>query len=152
MSTYHNMNIIVQTTVGYASSLNGKSESPNKTLDNITSFFCWTQATINNFGVLHISMSYGYPAKLMIDCVVMFLTFYGIEQDLHIKISEYGVWESTSSVEVLQEINLRTGHIRTILWDMKLLQESIYTGNQINHLSFTETIMFVLLNTILSSS
>ena len=30
------MNIIVQTTGGDASSLNGKSESPNKTLDNIT--------------------------------------------------------------------------------------------------------------------
>ena len=30
------MNIIVQTTGGYASSLNGKSESLNKTLDNIT--------------------------------------------------------------------------------------------------------------------
>ena len=30
------MNIIVQTTGGYASSLNGKSESTNNTLDNIT--------------------------------------------------------------------------------------------------------------------
>ena len=30
------MNIIVQTTGGDASSLNGKSESPNKTLANIT--------------------------------------------------------------------------------------------------------------------
>ena len=36
MKTYHNMNIIVQTTGGYASFLNGKSESPNKTLANIT--------------------------------------------------------------------------------------------------------------------
>ena len=36
MSTCHNMNIIVQTTGGYASSLNGKSESPNNTLANIT--------------------------------------------------------------------------------------------------------------------
>ena len=34
--TCHNMKIIVQTTGGYASSLNGKSEIPNKTLDNIT--------------------------------------------------------------------------------------------------------------------
>ena len=32
----HNMNIIVQTTSGYASSLIGKSEIPNKTLANIT--------------------------------------------------------------------------------------------------------------------
>ena len=36
MRTFHNMNIIVQTTGGDAYSLNGKSESPNKTLANIT--------------------------------------------------------------------------------------------------------------------
>ena len=36
MKTCHNMNIIVHTTVGYASSLNGKYESPNNTLSNIT--------------------------------------------------------------------------------------------------------------------
>ena len=35
MRTCHNMNIIVQTTGGDSSSLNGKSESPNKTLANI---------------------------------------------------------------------------------------------------------------------
>ena len=36
MKTCHNMNIIVQTTGGDSSSLNGKSKSPNKILDNIT--------------------------------------------------------------------------------------------------------------------
>ena len=36
MRTCHNMNIIFQTIGGYASSLNGKSESHNKTLANIT--------------------------------------------------------------------------------------------------------------------
>ena len=36
MRTCHNMNIIVQTTGGDDSSLNGKSESPNKTLANTT--------------------------------------------------------------------------------------------------------------------
>ena len=36
MRTCHNMNIIFQTTGGDAYSLNGKSESPNKTLANIT--------------------------------------------------------------------------------------------------------------------
>ena len=36
MKTCHNMNIIVQTTGGDASSINGKSESPNTTLANIT--------------------------------------------------------------------------------------------------------------------
>ena len=36
MKTYHSMNIIVQTTGGYASSLNGKSEIPNNKFSNIT--------------------------------------------------------------------------------------------------------------------
>ena len=36
MKKYHNINIIVQTTGGYASSINGKIEIPNKTLANIT--------------------------------------------------------------------------------------------------------------------
>ena len=36
MNTCNSMNIIVQTTGGYTSSINGKSESPNKTIDNIT--------------------------------------------------------------------------------------------------------------------
>ena len=36
MKTCHNMNIIVQTAGAYASYINGKSESPNKTLYNIT--------------------------------------------------------------------------------------------------------------------
>ena len=36
MRTCHNMNIIVQNTDGGASSFNGKSESQNKTLSNIT--------------------------------------------------------------------------------------------------------------------
>ena len=36
MKTCHNMKIIVQTIGGYASSLNGEIEIPNKTLANIT--------------------------------------------------------------------------------------------------------------------
>ena len=36
MKTCHNMNIIVQTTGGYESLLNGKTEIPNKTLSNIS--------------------------------------------------------------------------------------------------------------------
>ena len=36
IKTYQKMNIIVQTTGGDASSFNGKSESPNKTLSNNT--------------------------------------------------------------------------------------------------------------------
>ena len=36
MKTCHKTNIIVQTKCGYASSLNGKTKIPNKTVDNIT--------------------------------------------------------------------------------------------------------------------
>ena len=36
IKTYHNMNIVVKTTGGDASSLNGKTKIPNKTLANIT--------------------------------------------------------------------------------------------------------------------
>ena len=36
MNTCHNMNTTVQTIGGYAYYLNGKSESPNNTIDNIT--------------------------------------------------------------------------------------------------------------------
>ena len=35
MKTCHNMNIIVQNTSGYASSINGKSEIPNQKIGNI---------------------------------------------------------------------------------------------------------------------
>ena len=40
---------------------------------------------------IHISITYGSPAELIIDCVVMLLTSYGIKQELHTKISKYGV-------------------------------------------------------------
>ena len=77
--TCHNMNIIVQTTGGDASSLNGKSKSPNKTLANITRALLLNQATRKNSGFLHINIPYGSPAELKIDCVVMFPIFYGME-------------------------------------------------------------------------
>ena len=38
MNTYRNINIIFKTTGGDEYSLNGKSESPNKTLSNITRY------------------------------------------------------------------------------------------------------------------
>ena len=85
------MNIIVQTTGGYASSLNSKIESPNNTLANITRALLLNQVTRNNFGVFNISMPYGSPEELIIDCVVMLLTSYCMEQDLPTNISKYGV-------------------------------------------------------------
>ena len=45
-------------------------------------------------------------------------------------------------MDVLQERNLMIDHIGVILWDMQLLQELFYTGNQINQLIFTGPIMF----------
>ena len=36
IKTCHKINIIVQTTGGYESSIDGKIEIPNKTLDNVT--------------------------------------------------------------------------------------------------------------------
>ena len=63
-------------------------------------------------------MSYGSPAEMRIDCVVVFLTSYGMEQDLNTNISKYGVLKSTSSMDVLQEISSMIGHIGVISWDM----------------------------------
>ena len=60
-------------------------------------------------------MPYGSLAELRIYCVVMLLTSYGMEQDLHTNISKYGVCESTSSMDVIKEINLMTDHIGAIL-------------------------------------
>ena len=44
----------------------------------------------------------------------MFLTSSGMEQDLHEKTSKYGVWESTSSIDVLQKIILMIDHTKVI--------------------------------------
>ena len=150
MKICHNMNIIVQTTCGYASSINGKSESLIRHLLISRDLFYWTQVTINNFGVFHISMPSGYPAEPIIYCVVMFLISYGMEQDLYTNISKYRVWESTSSMDMLQERSLMIGHIGVISWYMQLLQELLYTGDQINHSLFTEPIMFGFINIIIS--
>ena len=96
-------------------------------------------------------MPYGSPAELRIYCVVILLTFYGMEPDLNTNISKYSVRYSTTSMDVLQERNLMIDHIGFILWDMQLLQELFYTGKHINHLLFTETSMFGLINMILAS-
>ena len=54
-------------------------------------------------------------------------------------------------MDMLQEIKFMTDNIGVIWWDMQILQELFYTGNQINHLLFTEPIMFGLMNIILAS-
>ena len=111
----------------------------------------WTQVTRNNFGDLSISMSYGYPVKLRIYCMMVFLYSYVVEQYLYTNISKYGVLECTSSMNVLQERSFIIDHIDVISWDMKLLQEFFSKGSQINLLLSIEAIMFGLMNIILVS-
>ena len=83
--------------------------------------FYLTQITRKNFGALPISTIYGSPAKLRIDFVVMFLNSSDMEQDLHKNTLEYGVGDSTSSIDLLQERSLMIDHIKLISWGMQLL-------------------------------
>ena len=83
--TCHNMNIIVQITGGDSSSLNGKEKSQIIYLLISQEILYYNQVTRNNFVTLPISMTYGSTSELIIDCVVMFLTSYGMYQDLHTK-------------------------------------------------------------------
>ena len=82
----------------------------------------------------------------------MFLTSSIMKQDRHTNTSKYGVWESTSSMDVLQEIFLTIYHIVVISWDIKLLQELLSNGIQTILLLSTDPIMFVLMNIILIST
>ena len=59
----------------------------------------------------------------------MLLNSYGMDQDLHTNISKYGVWDSTSSMIMLQEIILMIDHIGVISLDVQLLQDLFYTGS-----------------------
>ena len=90
MKTCNNMNIIVQTTGGDASSLNVNSESPNNTLDNNTRYIIMNQVTRKKFGDLPIIIPYVSLAKMRRDCVEVLLNSFGMEQDLHTNISRYG--------------------------------------------------------------
>ena len=103
MNTCHNMNIIVQTTSGYGSFINGKIKRLIRHLLISQELFYWNQVTRKNFDYLPISMSNGSPAELRIDYVVMFPTYFGTKQYLNTHTSKYGVWRSTSSMDVLQE-------------------------------------------------
>ena len=83
MSTCHNMHIIVQTTGGYASSLNDNSKIPDNTLDNIT------RALRKNFGDFPISIPSRSPAKVRIGCMVILLLSFVMYQDHHTHTSKY---------------------------------------------------------------
>ena len=77
------MNIIVQTTGGYEFLSVVKLKVLKRHLLISRDIFYLNQVTINNFGVLPINIPYGSPVELRIYCMVVFLTSYGMEQDLH---------------------------------------------------------------------
>ena len=111
----------------------------------------WTQVTRENFGVLTFIMPYGSPNKPRIDCMVILITSFGIEKRSSYKYIKYGFWESTSSMDVLQQIILMIDHIMVISWYMQLLLDLFSTGNHINILLSTEPIVFGWMNITLIS-
>ena len=109
MKTCHNMNIIVQNTGGYASSINGKIGSYNKTLANIT-----IALLLNSIHKKEL-WCFAYRYAIWLSCRtenrfhgdILYLLW--CETWPSYKISKYGVWESISSMNVLQEIILIIG-------------------------------------------
>ena len=77
------MNIMFQTTGSDAYSINGKINIPNNIVANITRALLMKSSHNKYFFALPISIPYGPPAELGMDCVVMFLTSSDMEQDLH---------------------------------------------------------------------
>ena len=151
MKTCYSMNIIVKTTCGDESSLNGKSEIPNNTLANIT------RALLLNSSQKKELWCFAYKCAIWLSrrtesrlCgdVTYFLWKRTRPSYKHIK---YGIRESTSPMDMLQEIILMIGHIEVISWGIQILQELLYTRNYINHLLFTDLIMFGLMDIILAS-
>ena len=69
-----------------------------------------------------------------------------MEQGLHKNISKYVVWESTSSVDVLQEIIFTIDHTVVISWDMQILKYLFSSESDINIFLSTEPTMFGLMN------
>ena len=74
------MNIIVQNTSGYASSINVKIESPNKTFVNITRYILLNSSQNKEKIGLTISIPYGYPTEVIIYCMLMLIMSAGMEQ------------------------------------------------------------------------
>ena len=95
MKTFHNINIIVQTTGGDASYLNGKSESPNKTLDNITRYLLLNSS--HNKELWYFSYQYAIRISCQNETIfrgdVTYFLWYGNIPSLkHIKIWGVGVY------------------------------------------------------------
>ena len=109
--------------------------------------FYLNKVKIDNLGASPISIPHGFPTEIITGYVVMFINSSGMDQYHHTNISKYGLWGYTSSMGVLQEINLIIDHIVVITWDMQLLQES--TGIQTKLVLSIDPIMFGLINVII---
>ena len=81
--------------------------------------------------------------------MVIFLTSSGMGKYLHAITSKYGVWESTSSMIVLQERSLMIYHIVVISQDIQILHELFSTGIQTIIFLSTDYIMCSLMNIII---
>ena len=152
MRTCHNMNITVQTTGGDASSLNGKSEIPDKILANVT-----RDLLLNLINKKELwCFSYQYDiwlfrwTKNRLRGDVPYFIWHGIRPSYkHIQL--WGVRGYIINGRD-KKSNLMTDHIEDILRDMQLLHEFFYTGNHIKTILFTEPIMFGLMNIIIAST
>ena len=89
------MNIIVETTGGYASSFNGRIEIPNKTIETLADITRDILLNIShnkeNFGDLIISIPSVYHAEMIMGCVVILITSSGMEQYLQTNKLKCGV-------------------------------------------------------------
>ena len=151
MRTCHNMNIMVQTTCGDASSLNGKSEIPNKTLSNNPRYLLLNSSHKGKlwwFAYQYAIWLYRQTDNRLRGDVPYFL-WYGTRPSYkHIKILGMRVYFINGRAT---RINFMIDPIEVISWDMQLMQDLFYTGNQINYLLFRDPIMFGLMNIILIS-
>ena len=144
------MNIIVKITGGDASSLNIKIESPNKTLANITRALLLKSSHKKEIWCFAYQYSIWISRRTenRFSGDVTYFLWHGIRSSYkHIKLWVVRVYIINGRAT---RKNLMIYHIGVILWDMQLLQELFFTGNQINHLSFTGPIMFGLMNIILA--
>ena len=83
IETFHKMDIIVQTSVGHVSVLNGKAKYQTMHLIISQELFYSTQVTRKSFGASCIIMPYVSPTEMITVCAGMLHTSYGMEQDLH---------------------------------------------------------------------
>ena len=116
MKTCQNMNIIVQTTGGDTYSVNGKIEIPNKTLSNITINLLLKLSHKKELWWFYYQYTIWFSCRTenRLCGDIPYLLWNGTGPT-------YGVWEYTSSMDVLQVRSLMIDHIGVISWDMQIL-------------------------------